>query len=153
MKSHFIGYSPVNSLHISRISFPKNTYGGLLLNSLNTKITFCCVPGCGLTSFWMLQMLCSVPRWEIYTVWKVPKYGVISGLYFPVFSPNTEKYRPEINPYLGTFHAVVHAKCKVIEMCKSSNCIGNYFIVKLNESITETRVNINNWIDKKILNI
>ena len=40
-----------------------------------------------------------------YTAWKVPKYGVISGPYFPVFSPNTGKYRPEITPYLDTFHA------------------------------------------------
>ena len=34
------------------------------------------------------------------------KYGVISGLYFPVFSPNTGKYGPEITPYLDTFHGV-----------------------------------------------
>ena len=33
------------------------------------------------------------------TAWKVPKYGVISGPYFPVFGP-------EITPYLDTFHAV-----------------------------------------------
>ena len=26
---------------------------------------------------------------------KFPKYGVISGLYFPVFSPNTEKCGPQ----------------------------------------------------------
>ena len=45
--------------------------------------------------------------------WKVSKYGVISGLYFPVFGLNTEIYRPntgkyglEIAPYLDTFHAV-----------------------------------------------
>ena len=31
---------------------------------------------------------------------------VISGPYFPVFSPNTGKYGPEITPYLDTFHAV-----------------------------------------------
>ena len=42
-----------------------------------------------------------------YTAWKVSKYGVISGPYFPVFSPNTEKYWPEITPYLDTFHAVL----------------------------------------------
>ena len=29
-----------------------------------------------------------------------------SGLYFPVFSPNTGKYGPEKTPYLDTFHAV-----------------------------------------------
>ena len=45
----------------------------------------------------------------------MPKYGVISGPYFPVFglnteiyifSPNTGKYGPGITPYLDTFHAV-----------------------------------------------
>ena len=35
------------------------------------------------------------------------KYGVISGSDFPVFSPNTGKYGPEITPYLDTFHAVL----------------------------------------------
>ena len=40
------------------------------------------------------------------TAWKVSKYGVISGPCFPVFSPNTGKYRPEINTYLDTFHTV-----------------------------------------------
>ena len=34
------------------------------------------------------------------------KYGVNSGPYFPVFSPNTGKYGPEITPCLDTFHAV-----------------------------------------------
>ena len=34
------------------------------------------------------------------------KYGVFSGPYFPVFSPNTGKYGPEKTPYLDTFHAV-----------------------------------------------
>ena len=37
--------------------------------------------------------------------WKVSKYKVISGPYFPVFSSNTGKYGPEITPY-WTFHAV-----------------------------------------------
>ena len=49
---------------------------------------------------------------------KGSKYGVISGPYFPVFgrnmvrsnlsvfSPNTGKYGPEINPYLDTFRSV-----------------------------------------------
>ena len=40
------------------------------------------------------------------TAWKVFKYEVISGSYFPVFGLNTGKYRPEITPYLDTFHAV-----------------------------------------------
>ena len=33
------------------------------------------------------------------------KYEVFSGPYFPVFSPNTGKYRPEKNPHLDTFEA------------------------------------------------
>ena len=40
------------------------------------------------------------------TAWKVSKYGVISGPYFPIFRLNTGKYGPEITPYLDTFHAV-----------------------------------------------
>ena len=35
------------------------------------------------------------------------KYGVFSGPYFPVFSPNTGKYEPEKTPFLDTFHAVI----------------------------------------------
>ena len=35
------------------------------------------------------------------------KYGVFSGLYFLVFSPNAGKYEPEKTPHLDTFHAVV----------------------------------------------
>ena len=34
------------------------------------------------------------------------KYGVISGPYFPIFSPNTGKYGPEMTPYLDTFCSV-----------------------------------------------
>ena len=44
------------------------------------------------------------------TAWNESEYGVISGPYFSVFSPNTEKYGPEITPYLDTFHAV-YEKC------------------------------------------
>ena len=43
---------------------------------------------------------------EITTAWKVSKYGVISGRYFPVFRLNTGKHGPEITPCLDTFHAV-----------------------------------------------
>ena len=41
------------------------------------------------------------------TAWEVSKCGDFSGPYFSVLSPNTEKYRPEKMPYLGTFHAVI----------------------------------------------
>ena len=50
------------------------------------------------------------------TAWKVFKYGVFSGPYFPVFrlnteiyevfSPNTGKYGAEKTPYLDILHAV-----------------------------------------------
>ena len=43
---------------------------------------------------------------EIFTAWKVSKYGVIFDPYFPVFGLNAGKYGPEITPYLDTFHAV-----------------------------------------------
>ena len=37
----------------------------------------------------------------------VSKYGVFSGPYFPVFSPNTGINGPEKTPYLDSFHAVL----------------------------------------------
>ena len=38
---------------------------------------------------------------------KVSKYGVISGLLFPVFELNTGEYGPEITPHLDNFHAML----------------------------------------------
>ena len=40
------------------------------------------------------------------TARKVSKYGVSSGPYFAVFSPNIGKYGSEKTPYLNNFHAV-----------------------------------------------
>ena len=37
-----------------------------------------------------------------FTGWKISKYGVISGPYFPVFSPNLGKFGAEKPPYLDT---------------------------------------------------
>ena len=51
----------------------------------------------------MKQVKCKHNNFQCHCV---SKYGVISGPYFPVFSPNTVKYGPEITPYLDTFHAV-----------------------------------------------
>ena len=57
-----------------------------------------------------------------FTAGKVSKYGVISGPYFPVFvlntersylsvfSPNTGKYGPELNPYLDTSCSAIDSK-------------------------------------------
>ena len=44
--------------------------------------------------------------WISYTAWRVSKYGVISGPYFPVLGLNTAKYGLEITPYLDNFHAL-----------------------------------------------
>ena len=35
---------------------------------------------------------CSACNYQIITAWKVSKYGVISGPYFPAFGLNTERY-------------------------------------------------------------
>ena len=61
-------------------------------------------------------------KWALVTAWKVSKYRVFSGPYFPafglnterysVFSPNAGKYGPEKNLYLDTFHAV----CVLVEL-------------------------------------
>ena len=40
------------------------------------------------------------------TAWKVSKYVVIFGPYFPVFGLNTGKYKPGISTYLDTFYAM-----------------------------------------------
>ena len=77
-------------------------------------------------------MLSQISSWTI-TAWKVSKYGVIFGPYFPafdlsVFSLNAGKYVPEITPYLGTFQ-VVHVpliwkfagKSGINKICKIYN--------------------------------
>ena len=78
-------------------------------------------------------------------MWKVSKYGVFSGQYFPafglntkryfvslciqsecgylsVFSPNAGKYGPGKTPYLDTFHAVnVTCSCLEIKIDRKRN--------------------------------
>ena len=44
------------------------------------------------------------------------KHEVISRPYFPVLSPNTGKYGPEITPYLNTFHAVVAIENRIVNL-------------------------------------
>ena len=46
------------------------------------------------------QNLFCIINFHTVTAWKVPKYGVFSGPYFPVIGP-------EKTPYLDTFHAQV----------------------------------------------
>ena len=49
----------------------------------------------------------------VFTAWKMSKYEVASGPYFPVFNPNG----PEITPYLDTFHTVLGTLC-AINFCR-----------------------------------
>ena len=63
------------------------------------------------------QALSMLPVVFTCTAWKMSKYEVIFGPYFPAFGLNTERYSvfspnagiygPEITPYLDTFHAVL----------------------------------------------
>ena len=55
--------------------------------------------------FWILLILLT------YTAWKVPKYGVFSGLYFPVFSLNTEIYGVNLR---------IQSECRKIRTRKNS---------------------------------
>ena len=48
-----------------------------------------------------------VPPVIIITGWKVSKYRVFPGPYFPVFGLNPGKYGQEKNPYLDTLQAVL----------------------------------------------
>ena len=48
----------------------------------------------------------------VYAAWKVSKYGVFSGPYFPVFGLNTGKCGPEKTPYLDTLSiGLLHNIC------------------------------------------
>ena len=62
-------------------------------------------------SYQPYDMLYQITAWLRYyfktdTASKVFKYGIFSGLYFPVFSPNTGKCGTEETQYLDTFHTV-----------------------------------------------
>ena len=61
------------------------------------------------------------------------KYGVICGEYFPVFIPNTGKYRPEITPYLDTFTECTEENTTVIQefyiICEITGANMNYEII------------------------
>ena len=118
-----------NSLFILRIGLWKHllniwltlklthmtNYSKLLLKK-HRQISLPLFASISLTVFWWFTgklELISLPKFAqlikrpmLYTAWKVSKYGVISGPYFPVFGLNTAKYGPEMTPYLDTFHAV-----------------------------------------------
>ena len=55
----------------------------------------------------VLVNLSNRKSWHRITAWKVSKYGIFSGPYFPgKFSTNTGKYGPEKTPYLDIFCAM-----------------------------------------------
>ena len=54
---------------------------------------------------------------EYLTAWKVSKYRVFSGSYFPVFSSNTGICVPKKTPHLDTSHAMsLHLKSKLRQL-------------------------------------
>ena len=66
-------------------------------------------------------------------MWKVSKYGVISGGYFPFFNPNTGKYWPEITPHLDTSTQCIEENTAVIQefyiICEITGANMNYEII------------------------
>ena len=65
------------------------------------------------------------------------KYGVISGPYFPEFSPNTGKYVSEITPYLDTFHAVINISKLIGRMSASKKVKRKNLRIKIFEFTPE----------------
>ena len=65
--------------------------------------SLCPIKGRSLKVFEKLQKVLLANK---VTAWKVSKYEVFSGPYFPVFGLNTGKYEQEKIPYLDTFHTV-----------------------------------------------
>ena len=91
----------------------------------------------------LIDMVADLFLTDSATAWKVSKYGVISGPYFPAFELNMEiygvnisvstktgKYGPEVIPYLDNFHAV----CITLN-CHSSVKIRDITIPKSNLTI------------------
>ena len=86
-------YSRMDQVKFFKVCLPQTLPGPFL----NTWPKYCSIK----TRRSLISML-----FYISNAWKVFKYGVISGPYFPVFRLNRGKYRPEITPYVDTFHAV-----------------------------------------------
>ena len=58
------------------------------------------------TILWWGLCIPSFRTIAMFTAWKLSKYGVFSGPYFPVFGQNTGKYGSEKTPYMDTSHTV-----------------------------------------------
>ena len=105
---------------------PDLQFTGFIFYTFTFYLIHLIICSCGLESLNKIFSTFNIFERPI-TVWKVSKYGVISGPYFPVLGlnteksylsvlrPNTGKYEPEINPYLDTFHAVPLQK--ILHIC------------------------------------
>ena len=76
----------------------------------------------------------SVPVTSI-TAWKVFKYRVFSGPYFPVFGLNTGKYGPEKTSYSDTFHTMY--KMHIIMQYTHFESLNNIHCTKMKFSIKD----------------
>ena len=68
------------------------------------------------------------------TAWKVSKYGVFSGPYFPVFGLNAGKYGPGKTPYLDIFLAV-DLLPMLLPLVLLFSCVLLKFFLKTEESV------------------
>ena len=97
----------------------------LFIHTFSSCDTASSLSGKGKKSFFFWHV--DIKGWDYSIIaWKVSKYGVFSGPYFPTFGLNTERYwdtpylsvfRPNVGkhgpdktPYLNTFHAVHYFK-------------------------------------------
>ena len=67
----------------------------------------------------------------MFTAWKVSKYGVFSGPYYPAFGL-------EKPPYFDTFHAVVMMACKQTWCVWNQMCTAKWKL-SIIKSMTEQR--------------
>ena len=81
---------------------------------------------------------------DIFTAWKVSKYGVFFWSVFPVFSSNTAKYAPGKTLYLDTFHAVIittyftNATITITTTAIRKHCYYNYCHYRSNLPVTRS---------------
>ena len=62
-----------------------------ILNRVNGKLHFLCSVSCCQQNLFFEMLFIGFNK-GTNTAWKMPKYGVISGPYFPAFRLNTERY-------------------------------------------------------------
>ena len=91
-----------------------------------------------LTGFYMIQILLMN---KSITAWKVSKYGVFCGPYFPVFGPNTGKHGTEETRYLDTLNPVN-------SFVKADRIRGKWFFCScwnINIQLSQFILEVSNW--------